>query len=546
MEAAAAPDAPAPSAAATPAASQQSADRERVLATIKQMVLYIWEDMTGADFADAIPEAMRDKLRQHMPSAKVAKRPRHGARMLDDRGDVKLWRLISVLKTCVEMLSRDAATTTKREIYYSEVELFGKKQATADRAIEQAVQLIANIDGSFGSFARDSLGIVAAKRGMCYGSLIYTLVDGNKFNAALGSGISIEPGAAFQRFYLVDSLESILVVEKETVFHRLAKDMAAGKAEFLKTKTLLVTGKGYPDVATRSFLRALLKQEPQLKVYGLVDGDPHGMDIMSVYINGSKGMKYAGKSLCVPEVKWLGVRFRDLEKWGVPDHALLPLGKRDKSVASRLLANQAQLATVHPDAADHVRSLVELGKKAEIESLNEIEGGLLKFLEATIPLIDAEPERTADDAAAPMEGGAASGDETEEEAESAAPAGAAAAALGDGFSSDDDGGKSSDDDDDGAKQCGACGKWSSGKMWEVQGEDHCYACWRRQHDGDERPEQDAASTDEEAEAQQLAGSMSAHSDEGEERDGLEESQFLDDDDDDGFESDASSDSFVSD
>ena len=83
-------------------------------------------------------------------------------------------------------------------------------------------------------------------------------------------------------------------------------------------------------------------------------------------------------------------------------------------------------------------------------------------------------------------------------------------------------------------------------MWEVQGEDHCYACWRRQHDGDERPEQDAASTDEEAEAQQLAGSMSAHSDEDEERDGLEESQFLDDDDDDGFESDASSDSFVSD
>ena len=70
------------------------------------------------------------------------------------------------------------------------------KRATADRAIEQAVQLIANIDGSFGSFARDSLGIVAAKRGMCYGSLIYTLVDGNKYNAALGSGISIEPGAA--------------------------------------------------------------------------------------------------------------------------------------------------------------------------------------------------------------------------------------------------------------------------------------------------------------------------------------------------------------
>jgi len=61
---------------------------------------------------------------------------------------------------------------------------------------------------------------------------------------------------------------------------------------------LLVTGKGYPCLATREFLVALLRQF-DLSFYGLFDYDPYGIEIYSVYKYGSKVM-LLDISLAVP------------------------------------------------------------------------------------------------------------------------------------------------------------------------------------------------------------------------------------------------------
>ena len=50
----------------------------------------------------------------------------------------------------------------------------------------------------------------------------------------------------------------------------------------------------------------LLEQKPELKAFALADGDPHGVDILSVYVNSSAAMAYAGAELRVPQLKWLG------------------------------------------------------------------------------------------------------------------------------------------------------------------------------------------------------------------------------------------------
>lgn len=90
-------------------------------------------------------------------------------------GLLKLQRLLKVLDwSAITLAKRKAAgeagddaggtTMSKRELYYSDVKLFGKKQASADRAIEQCVAMVARImSDEFASFARTDLGFVAVR-----------------------------------------------------------------------------------------------------------------------------------------------------------------------------------------------------------------------------------------------------------------------------------------------------------------------------------------------------------------------------------------------
>lgn len=39
----------------------------------------------------------------------------------------------------------------------------------------------------------------------------------------------------------------------------------------------------------------------------LVDGDPYGLDILSVYRNGSRGLRHENSKLAARRVEWLGV-----------------------------------------------------------------------------------------------------------------------------------------------------------------------------------------------------------------------------------------------
>jgi meiotic recombination protein SPO11 len=47
----------------------------------------------------------------------------------------------------------------------------------------------------------------------------------------------------------------------------------------------LITAKGQPDVATRLFVKKL--SDLDIPILALVDADPYGLEIMSVYTTGS-------------------------------------------------------------------------------------------------------------------------------------------------------------------------------------------------------------------------------------------------------------------
>ena len=77
---------------------------------------------------------------------------------------------------------------------------------------------------------------------------------------------------------------------------------------------IVITAKGQPDVASRMFL-SRITYELQIPVLALVDSDPYGLKILSVYMSGSKNMSYDSASLTTPDIKWLGLRPSDLNKW---------------------------------------------------------------------------------------------------------------------------------------------------------------------------------------------------------------------------------------
>ncbi|XWS27735.1 hypothetical protein CRYUN_Cryun25bG0006100 [Craigia yunnanensis] len=162
---------------------------------------------------------------------------------------------------------------------------------------------------------------------------------------------------------LISVAQYILVVEKESVFQRLANDQFCNK-----NRCIVITGRGYPDVPTRRFLR-LLVDKLCLPVYCLVDCDPYGFDILATYRFGSMQMAYDAKFLRVPQIQWLGVFPSDSENYDLPQQCLLPLTTEDKRKTEAMLL-RCYLCQEVPDWRSELELMLQRGVKFEIEALS--------------------------------------------------------------------------------------------------------------------------------------------------------------------------------
>jgi len=99
---------------------------------------------------------------------------------------------------------------------------------------------------------------------------------------------------------------------------------------------IIITAKGQPDVATRLFL-SKLKRDLRIPVLALVDADPYGLKIISVYMQGSKNMAFDSANLTTPDIKWLGVRPSDLDKFNIPEQCRLEMSQKDMETGQHML-----------------------------------------------------------------------------------------------------------------------------------------------------------------------------------------------------------------
>ncbi|XP_055228934.1 meiotic recombination protein SPO11 isoform X3 [Gorilla gorilla gorilla] len=192
----------------------------------------------------------------------------------DSPKSAQKFALILKILSMIYKLVQSNTYATKRDIYYTDSQLFGN-QTVVDNIINDISCML--------KVSRRSLHILSTSKGLIAGNLRYIEEDGTKVNCTCGA-----------------------------------------------------TGKGVPDLNTRLLVKKLWDTF-HVPVFTLVDADPHGIEIMCIYKYGSMSMSFEAHHLTVPAIRWLGLLPSDLKRLNVPKDSLIPLTKRDQMKLDSIL-----------------------------------------------------------------------------------------------------------------------------------------------------------------------------------------------------------------
>lgn len=156
--------------------------------------------------------------------------------------------------------------------------------------------------------------------------------------------------------------------------------------------------KGYPDLASRKFLRRVADENPRIAIFALVDFDPDGIAILSTYKHGSYRLAHEDVShnpatgLRLPELQWLGVKShhimneRAVTKLAntttlADTQGLMRLTTRDRRKAQRMLEwDLCAEGGLEPKWRAELQRMLMLNIKAEMQILDEVAGSLVSWL----------------------------------------------------------------------------------------------------------------------------------------------------------------------
>jgi len=242
---------------------------------------------------------------------------------------------------------------TKRDLFYTDVKLFSK-QKESDDVLDDVACMIGS--------TRSSLNVVASEKGIVVGRVRFKDAGDPIDCTRMGVGGKAIPPYIDRITEIEGDAKFILLVEKDAAFMRLAEDRF-----YNDFPCIIITAKGQPDVATRLFLKKL-KSVLGIPVLGLVDSDPYGLKILSVYMSGSKNMSYDSASLTTADIKWLGVRPSDLDKYNIPEQCRLEMSDKDIATGKQML--EEEFIKKNPQWYRELELMVQRKEKAEIQALS--------------------------------------------------------------------------------------------------------------------------------------------------------------------------------
>lgn len=253
-------------------------------------------------------------------------------------------RILEILLTRKE----ESAILTKRDIYYADTRIF-KSQVTVDAILKKILVACC--------VPRDHIGVSASPKGLAYGSLKTEKVD-----YTIGPNI-IQNIGSFNSSVTIMPLK-VLVIEKEAVFNAVAQILPT--LSNIHAGLLLITGKGYPDLATLKLVHWLHKQNCcQISI--ICDYDPYGLDIALNYKCGSKLPADRLDSDC-PDLCYAGVTQAQIDKFGLQrDTSRHGLSKRDQNRLKRVERVAKDLGWLK--VAETANQMAAAGFCTELESI---------------------------------------------------------------------------------------------------------------------------------------------------------------------------------
>ncbi|KAF5348657.1 hypothetical protein D9758_006787 [Tetrapyrgos nigripes] len=248
----------------------------------------------------------------------------------------------------------------RRDIYYKDVQLF-KTQKVVDTLVDDIAATL-QVD-------RSNLNVRATSKGtFCGSGLTIHLLTGEMIRGNDAEATLIPVGEDIESFDFDNEVKWVLIVEKDAVFQTLCHLKLTNHPR-LSSRGLMITGKGYPDIATRHLVKTFVP------ILALVDSDPYGIDILSVYRFGSRALHHERERLAAERVEWLGVWPSELTRYGIEKDDLIPITEHDRKKMDKSRDYQAFSLLQRPRSQMPTKWRKELihmlhnRRKAEIEIL---------------------------------------------------------------------------------------------------------------------------------------------------------------------------------
>lgn len=279
----------------------------------------------------------------------------------------RLWHLVAFRLRALAQIYKlllENRHATKRDLFYESKSLY-QNQGNFDRALSAICKFL--------NASRKELHVVSCSKGFAIGELfLQNAMDESEvdFHCA-----PIALNEALTEFDFVQSeAKFLLIVEKDSVFQRLLDEQWTERYP----KSILLTGRGYPDICTRRFLAWLSTHLPQMSMMALMDADPYGIEIFLTYKFGSERTRIESGDIQLPHLQWIGFLPSDAQRLAIPRNQILTLNSADKrrinKIAERALAHNEQ------EIFDELAILLNTNCKLEIEALCSISAQFLSTI----------------------------------------------------------------------------------------------------------------------------------------------------------------------
>ena len=221
----------------------------------------------------------------------------------------KVPQLLQLLHILNERIKTKKNTTTVRDIYYGNIELFESQQMV--EMLFQRIEAMFNVEKLF-------FNVVSTQKGLIYSGP--RLQIGSQLFHAECQLVPYDQG---EMIVQQNQQLKVIVLEKDAIFQQLIQCQ-----EMIKD-WIIVTGKGYPDHLSRELLHKLdLSLQGNVQFHIFTDSDPYGIDIVTKYM------------VKCPRLIHKGVLLNQLITRNTESNSmlvLLPLSLRDATFAMGLI-----------------------------------------------------------------------------------------------------------------------------------------------------------------------------------------------------------------